>query len=142
MLSLYNQHHLGDGFVALKKMDKEKIVGFDCLHLSTQKIFPYAIHDYYYNNQFQTTTILGPYHFNEDTLLMIEKTFDELISLNISPLYLDEVGQLELNNQGNAKILQKLIDHHCELYLSIREEFIEKFVQKYHLNEYQIIASL
>ena len=64
----------------------------------------------------------------------------KMIFNKVSPIYLDEIGILELHDQCFNKILKQLIDSNLDVYVVIREELIKPIIEKYLIKEYKIIT--
>jgi nucleoside-triphosphatase THEP1 len=58
----------------------------------------------------------------------------------VSPIYLDEIGMLELNNKGLHHILLSLLDQSVDLCLVIREDLVEDVIKKYQIKAYEMIG--
>ncbi len=137
VISLYERHK-GDGFVSIKNMEGNKVLGFDYLQLSTRKTEPLATKE----KITPVRDVLGPYYFNEEAMTYIESSFREMINNNVSPIYLDEVGQLELDNKGFHSIISWMVDNMSKttkLYISVRKSFVEQIIDKYRFKNIEII---
>ena len=59
---------------------------------------------------------------------------------NHQVVVIDEVGRLELNNEGWAEIIQDLLNStKNHLILSVRDRFIEEVIDKWSLKEYTVL---
>ncbi len=61
-------------------------------------------------------------------------------TFNHQVVVIDEVGKLELNNQGWAGYLNHLVHgSKSHLILSVRERFMEEVIDKWHLKDYTVL---
>jgi nucleoside-triphosphatase THEP1 len=137
MIELYEEKR-GDGFVSIKNMIGSQVKGYDYLQLSIKRTGPLASKE----KIEPVRDILGPYYFNEEAMTYIEKCFEEFIEDHVSPLFLDEVGQLELKGKGFYPILSRLfkeIDPSVDVYLSVRRPFVEEVIKLFNLSQVEII---
>ncbi|MBN2696833.1 MAG: hypothetical protein JXR38_04770 [Bacilli bacterium] len=140
MQMLYENHPSGDGFVALKMMLKDKVHSYQALRLSTGEKFPLVVRDEFVYESFPIGCQIGPYLFNQKTIDFIQKEMLELIKNKVQPLFLDEVGLLEIEGKCFDPIVRKMIDSRLDVCFSIREDLIEPFVKKYGVEKYEILT--
>jgi len=134
----FQDNLLGDGFVSKKIMIGDKVFGYNILKLSTKQETLFVIRDEFLDEEKEITCQIGPYLFLKETLDYIEDEISFLIENNISPIYLDEVGQLELYDKCFDNILKKILDSNCDLVIAVRDDLLEEVVNKYGIKEYQI----
>ncbi len=123
----------GDGFVSLKRMDGDKVLRFDAMRLADQTQKTLAIHVEHDTIGFSLGARLGPYRFSEATWRWINEQIDVMIDDGITPIYLDEIGMLELNGEGFHQALVKLVKAHHPLVFSVREDLLADVCKKYTL---------
>jgi nucleoside-triphosphatase THEP1 len=140
IMSLYNSNQVGDGFLSVKRMSRDKVHGYEIMKLSTKQTKLMVVHEEFQSKDIKISCTIGPYLFIEDTLLYVENEIQEMIKNNISPIYLDEIGQLELYDQCFDNIFQQIINSNTEVYITVREELIDKVIKKYNLQEIDIIT--
>ena len=64
-----------------------------------------------------------------------------MIINEIFPIYLDEIGALELNGKCFYKILKKLIKVNCEIYISTRDENLNEIISKFCITDAKIMKT-
>lgn len=132
------ESYKGDGFVSIKNMDGDYVKGFDYLQLSVKSTGPLATKEIIE----PVRDVLGPYYFNEKAMTFIEEEMHEMVEQKVSPLYLDEVGKLELMDKGFHPLLKWIFNNmnaESHLYLSVRKPFLEDIIDKYELKDVTII---
>jgi nucleoside-triphosphatase THEP1 len=137
--SYYKENQLGDGFIAKKIMKDSLVYGYNLQRLSTGEEIPFIIRDIYLDESNEIIYKLGPYCFYKRAFIYLDKMIDEFIKNRISPVYLDEIGVLELNGQGFDQIINRLIQEDIDLCLVVRSDLLDKVCERYGFNEVEII---
>jgi len=138
--SLYNQIQKGDGFISVKCMHYDKVHGYEIMQLSNKAFYPLVIRDEFSHQNMEIACQIGPYLFLKDTLTRIEKDIKTMIENKVSPIFLDEIGQLELYDQCFNSIFSKMVKSNLELYITVREDLVDKIIEKYKLQQVDIIT--
>lgn len=133
MINLYNRIKKGDGFVSIKNMDKDKVHSYEIMRLSNRKKHLFILREDFLTDEWCESCKIGPYSFSKPTLNYIEKTLREFIESKISPIFLDEIGRLELQNKCFHEILVELLNNECEIYITVREDSLDDLITKYNL---------
>jgi nucleoside-triphosphatase THEP1 len=137
----YERHPFGDGFVSIKHMQNDRVHHYDLYRLSTQQTHPFIIRDVFLKDDDQEIRYqIGPYCFLESAFQMIEKEIEVMIKNKISPIYIDEIGSLELEGKGFAPIIHQLMALNIDLCVVIREEFIHQVIDYFHIKKFEIIG--
>ncbi len=139
MIDLYETEKRGDGFVSVKRMLGDKVHSYDALRLSSKAENLFIIRDEFNETNEEIACQIGPYQMLKDTLDSVEQAITGMIEKNIEPIYLDEIGLLELEGSGFSEILRKMIASGLDLVISVRTDLLQKIVKKYKIKEYAII---
>ncbi len=139
MIELYEKDHLGDGFVSIKKMDKDKVHSYSVRRLSTKEEKLLIIRDEYNDENNEVLTSIGPYQFLDSTIKYVEEEIKTMIKNEVSTIYLDEIGILELEDKAFAKILRLLIKSDLDLIISVRENLVKAIIKKFGIKQYVIL---
>jgi len=140
MKAYYQSHPKGDGFISIKHMDNNLVHHYDLYRLSSQETYPYIIREDFYDGTSPIRYQIGPYLFYDAAFEIIENQIDDMIIEGISPIYLDEIGMLELDNKGLHHVLLTLLDQSVDLCLVIREDLVDDVIKKYHIKTYEMIG--
>lgn len=135
----YANNHIGDGFISRKIMKDNLVYGYDLIQLSTNKVIPFVIRDSFWDGIKKIIYKIGPYYFYQETFKFLEEKIDEFIVNHVSPVYLDEIGVLELNGQGFDNIIRKLINSKTDLCITVRDDLLDKICERYNFKEVEII---
>lgn len=138
--SIYNKLKKGDGFISVKKMSDKKVHSYNIMKLSdnSQKLF--VIRDEFLKEEKEISCQIGPYLFIKDALEYIETEIRKMIKMKISPIFLDEIGQLELYDQCFHNIFEEILSSNTDCYITIREDLVDKVIDKYQIKEVKIIS--
>lgn len=138
LIDYYQREKKGDGFAAIKIMEKDVVKAYHLLHLSKAKEIPYIKRN---DHEISEEIIyeIGPYRFLKSALGYVESEVDKLIEKRIEPVFLDEISLLELDDQGFHKILKKLLAANMDLVLVIRTDLLQAVVEKYGFKDFELI---
>ena len=139
LLELYQDHLSGDGFAMIKTMQENIVKHYHLQRLSTKEKSLFVIRQVDLTDDFHVACQIGPYLFNQDVLVQASKVFDQLIKEEVSPLFLDEVGVLELENSGFSQILKNIVSSGLDAYLVVRTDLVEEVVKSFQIKEYVIL---
>ena len=116
----------GDGFLAIKHMDKGKVHHYDLLHLKTNQKTLFIIHENFFSGHDKIRFRIGPYLFYDHAFNYIDNQVQLIIKNKISPVYFDEVGMLEVQKKGYYKAIQACLKSDLDIYMAIREDLVDK----------------
>jgi len=131
MIEIYEKLKKGDGFVSIKTMYKDKVYGYEILKLSSNEKMQFILNEQYIGDKWQEIFKIGSYSFSKQAMQFIEKEIEKMISCKITPIFLDEIGNLELQDKGFSNILNKLVKSESEIYITIREDLVKSIIKKY-----------
>lgn len=136
---LFHENKKGDGFIAVKKMDGQKVHSFVATRLKTQEQKLLLLHKDYYLESFISAGKIGPYLINLFTLSWVEKALEKMIEERVEPIYLDEIGMFELKGYGYDRILKKLIESKLDLIITVRSDILEQVKTHYNLTDVKVM---
>ncbi len=130
----------GDGFIALKDMEAGRVRGYFAKRLSTGKTFPLSVHNENALVAFSVAFSIGPYRFSADAVQRIDAVMRSLLEEGVEPLYLDEVGPLELKGEGFDGLVKAMAASGREVYLTVRDSLVERVIRHYGLENAKILG--
>lgn len=142
MTDIYHATGKGDGYVSIKHMLNDRVHSYEVMRLSTGEKHLLVLREDYITEDWVEGCKIGPYSFSKNTLDLVHETMLELLEQKVSPIFLDEVGLLEVQRKGFHRTFKKLVEDATELYVTVREDTIAPVVQTYglHVKGYDIIA--
>jgi nucleoside-triphosphatase THEP1 len=131
------------GFASIRKFssDDGSFIGYDLKNLATGEEIPFIRLRETYANEFRDPLVYERFVFNR----MGFKSGEEIISktildASVCDLFIDEIGQLELQGKGFSSILRKALDSGKNVTIGINEKNVDAFAKNYEIDRYKIIA--
>ena len=134
LLQMYTKINLGDGFALKKNYIKGEYVGQQVVRLSTGESKDFSFREGFAPKEIDLVYAYKNYSFTKEGLCFAEKIIMELIENNVEPIFMDEIGPLELQEKGFYKIFLLLLQTEKEIFVVIRDSCLENAIQKFHLN--------
>jgi nucleoside-triphosphatase THEP1 len=141
LYELYQQTGQGDGYIAIKQMQGLKVVEYTAKRLSGDESFPYVIRDEFDLGFKKIACSIGPYRFYQDAVDEIIKEIRRMIEYSIEPIYLDEIGQLELKGECFADVFREMVSSGLEIVVSIKKDLLEDVIKTFDIHDYKIIKT-
>jgi len=117
------------GLYTQKIIKNEQVIGYDIVLINNNESFPFLRLSGLGNQQ-----KIGPYFIDGIALIKGKNEIEKAIINNVDYLIIDEVGKLELNNNGWSVVLEKAIHKHKrEIILAVRTDFVDEVIQKWEL---------
>ncbi len=139
MLSIYAETLCGDGFVTQKLFNKETFCGYEILHLKTGESMPFICFKQhipiYWNEELQ----FGRFSFSKDGFAFAQGIIRNILQKGMSPIYIDEIGPVELTGNGFCQILKTTLNRNRDLFISVRISCVEDVIRAFNISEYRIV---
>lgn len=135
LTNLYLERHEGDGFVSVKRMHYNTVHGYDLMRLSDQHTRRFVIHQDYWTGQDEIECQIGPYLFFADIVEAVDEQVKAWIETGVSPIFLDEIGMLELHDKCFAKALKRCIENDVETYITVRQDLVDDVIRVFDIQE-------
>ncbi len=134
-LTNYLDHGEGDGIISLKTMKESSVLHYTALHLKTQKevllIDKFPKEEVIYQ--------IGPYSMLTSGYQFVKEQIGSMIDNHVSPIYLDEIGMLELEGLGFSNLLKVLLTLDIDIYITVRSDLVEPVIKYFSIQKYHII---
>jgi nucleoside-triphosphatase THEP1 len=137
--SLYRQYLQGDGWISRKILLNDTLAGYELERLSNKVKMPLAYKRPYVPAHWNEIEEYGPFVFSKRAFDLAEKIVDELIEKKIEPLFIDEIGPLELSGKGFYTHLHKVLKSTTEVYIAVRSHCVQGVVEKFAIKPFRII---
>lgn len=139
MKDIYEKTKTGDGFISVKIMSGNKVAGFDVLHLSTGEKQPFIRLIGSEPSGWVENCRIGQYTVSEKAVNWVAGNIEELIRNNISPIFLDEIGDLEIDGKCFFRSLNRMLESRLDLYLSARDKNLVGIKNSFGINDLKTI---
>lgn len=137
----YRKMAQGDGFVSLKRMNSTVVEGFNLMRLSTGEERAFIRRIGSEPKNWVENSKLGPYTFSNDAVGWASMQISGFISNGSFPVFLDEVGIMELAGKCFYTIVKKIIISRGDAYISVRDESLEAVIEKFEISGARIITT-
>lgn len=137
----FGKYANADGFACRKVRLNGEHIGYELVHLKTGEICQFIRKIEHIPIGWNEDFRLGAnYSFNKEGSKFAAKIVDEALKKNISRFYIDEIGHLELKNQGFAEILKKILVSKIDsLVIVVRESLVDKVCAHFEIKDYKLI---
>lgn len=142
MISIYQQQQTkqGDGFVSKKIFpDDTDFTGYEIVRLSNNEKRPLAYQSQYVPQDYDEIYRCGPFHFSKAAVTFAEGIIDDIIARDINPVFIDEIGPLELAGKGFTPLLEKILKTRKDVYITVRNHCVEDVIKKFDIREHELI---
>ena len=139
LLNLYQRLSQGDGFYNRKIYDQNRFIGQEIIHLATGEARLLSIIDGFQSPKWCEECHYGRFSFSKEGLDFGRNIIHNALSRQIQPIFIDEIGPLEICGKGFSKILTILLSSSIELYLVVREKCLDSVLNKFEITDYNII---
>jgi nucleoside-triphosphatase THEP1 len=139
LLSLYNELKAGDGFILPKAFIEGNYTGQQIVRLSTGIGIPFSFKKDYTPAYWDEKYCLDVYSFSHQGFEFATETVKDIVSNKVSPVFIDEIGPLELEDKGFFQLLLQLLSEDHTMYISVREFLLENVIDKFEIKQYEII---
>ena len=139
LLSLYKSIGKGDGFINKKIFKDGSFIGQKIIRLSNGESQCFSIKGNYRDADMPYVYKYDVYCFTAPGLIFAYETISDILIKNKEPIFIDEIGPLELEKKGFYYILTLLLSLNKNIYMTVRDSCIENVVGKFNISDYIII---
>lgn len=139
MQTIHSNLKRGDGFITPKAFENGQMAGYDIRQLSTGETCPFIRKTGALPAGWDEAFTYGAFSFSQKALEMAEGIIKTAIENGVNPLFMDEIGPVELAGKGFASLLEKGIRSGSDLYICARESCVEAVAERYHIQEVMLI---
>ncbi len=137
MAALYKEKG-GDGVLCPKVLDGDIHQGYDLVHLRTGEATPFARFKSTLPADWDEAFTFGPYSFSAKAQGKAAHIIGKAIETGISPVFLDEIGPVELEERGFANLFRALIKSDTNTIVSVRDFLLDQIITFFDIKNNQI----
>lgn len=137
--SVYNDSKAGDGFIIKKVYEHKNHIGQDIVRLSTGDYKSFSLKKSLVPQCWDEVYSYGPYSFSIQGFLFANSIITDAIRKNYGPLYIDEIGPLELQGKGFSDILILALSSKKNLYITVRDTCLQAVIRKFDIHQFEVI---
>lgn len=135
---LFSDQGRGDGVISPKRFLNGHFNGYNVRRLSTGEELPLAEICPSARGEWDEICRLGNFSFSGKGFSFANSALDEMSRNGVTPLFIDEVGLLELQGHGFVSI-DKVFASAADVYIAVRDKYTQKVIEKYTLSDHTII---
>ena len=137
--SIYNNKKEGDGFIAQKIFKDSIFCGYELIRLSTEESVTQAMVENLFPEKETPVYKQGNFLFFKESFVFADSIIEEIISNKTNPVFIDEIGPLELRKEGYHKSLKKIFKEDRTIYITARNSLIFDIIDFYSIKDYSLI---
>lgn len=141
LLSLFYKNNMGDGFYNRKLFADSSYIGQEVIHLSTGNTCPFSYRSDYIREGWDELFTYQDYSFSHSGLLFCRDIINNMLNNN-QPAYIDEIGPLELQEQGLYDDFRRLLQTKKDIYVVIRNRCLSEVLYKFEIKQYIILMNI
>jgi len=143
LISLYREKKQGDGLVSCKiQAPAGQCLGYEMMRLRTGERLPLAFRAGNRPSHWPADIRAGSYYFTSSAFAFADQVMDDILAAGMGPVYLDEIGFLELSGRGFAGTLRKILPlarTDLDLYLAVRQDSLARLPLVFNLGNYRLL---
>ncbi len=139
LLSTYHEIGQGDGFIIFKVFDGGLYIGQRIMRLSTSESENFSFKEGFIPINWDEEYRYDVYSFSKKGLMFAHKTISDILERGIDPVFIDEIGPLELQKKGFFNIFRALIKMEKDIYVTVRSSCVENVIKEFKIGKYKMI---
>lgn len=135
LLSLFQKNNMGDGFYNRKLYSGSTYIGQEMVHLSTGNTSPFSYRSDHIPEQWDELFTYLDYSFSSSGLHFCKAIIRNIMESPL-PAYIDEIGPVELQEQGLYHDFLELLQTKKDIYVVIRHRCLSEVLLKFKIDQY------
>ncbi len=129
----------GAGFVSEKVSINNILQGYDLVELGTCRRVPFIRFREIVPEEWDEAFSYGPFSFSQEGLDFGTNIIEKALREGISPIYIDEIGPVELMGLGFAVPFEKALEAGVDLVIVCRESMLDAVIQHFAIREWRLL---
>lgn len=139
LINIYRSLGKGDGFYNRKLYRGDCFVGQEIVHLATGESRLFSLKIEFLPTGWYEECCYETFSFSREGLNFGRRIIENALENKINPVFIDEIGPLELEGKGFNEIFMKLLTVSVEIYIVVRKSCLMNVIKKYLITEYTVI---
>lgn len=136
LMNLFSKIGTGDGIALPKYFVEGQYAGQNIIHLSSGQSMLFSLKDDFIPDGWSEQARYMNYSFSAEGLLFADRIFNEIIYKNLNPVFIDEIGPLELRKEGFFSALRQLLVLQKEIYITVRTSCLSDVLRLFNIKLY------
>ena len=133
---LQSEGKICSGIIALGTFKNNKRYSFEIQDITTKETM--QIMSIKENSEFKK---IGRFFINPQGFQFGEMVLEKAITSNSDYIIIDEIGSLELNENGWFSILKEALKTEKKIIITVRKTLLKEIVKKFNISEYKLIET-
>ena len=139
LLGIYRSLKKGDGFYNRNIYRGNVFAGQEIVHLATEESEPFSYREGFIPENWQEECRYGAFSFSRSGLEFGREIIKKALCFRIEPLFIDEIGPLELQGEGFHDIFSSLINTSVEIYVVVRQNSLDDVIREFPTVKFMLI---
>jgi nucleoside-triphosphatase THEP1 len=126
LLSIYRNLCRGDGFINSKIFDSGVYIGQRIIRLSTGESEYFSFKDSFIPSDWEEEYRYDIYSFSKKGMVFARKTAADIIEKGVDPVFIDEIGPLELQMKGFYDIFSEILRKSKKVFVTVRSSCLKR----------------
>ncbi len=135
---IYKECGSGDGILSHKVIRDGSLIGYEAERLSTGIRVPLAVIHSMAGADWDEEARQGKFSFSRRGLSFTCSALEEIIFKNLSPIFIDEIGPMELSGKGLDPV-RRAFDSGKDVYATVRDRYLQGVIEFFGILRYEII---
>lgn len=129
-----------EGIACVKRFSSNQVWhGYDHVRLSDGTLTPALTLNSFYHDEFKDFFVYGPFVFSNEAFYQAEMTLMKALQdPSIKTILLDEIGGVELQGLGFARVLREALKSDKQLILCVNPDRLSSVLHHFNIRENQI----
>jgi len=137
--SIYLERRQGDGFLSTKVKKDETVVGYDLERLRDGERCPFIRRRPALPPGWDEVWRRGPFSFSRAGQQFAEAVITDLLRRRVEPVFMDEIGPLELQGQGFCPLVRQVVGSERTVYMTVRSDCLAAVIGFFAMGEHRLI---
>ncbi len=137
--SIYLEQKEGDGFITQKIFRNSIFCGYEIVRLSTGETVTQSLKTELFPLDKKPLFAYGPFSFCHYGFSFADSIIDDIINTETDPVFIDEIGPIELEGNGHHNCFTKILKTDRTIYFTVRKYSLEKVISFFSLKDYVLI---
>lgn len=140
LLDTYQNQLKGDGFYNRKVYQGDCFVGQEIVHLATGESQLLSCKNGFIPDKWHEECSYSGFSFSKEGLDFGRVIVGNALFNQNQPVFIDEIGPLELEGKGFSEVFFNAIIAAVELYVVVRKKCLVSVIRQFGITEYQVIS--
>lgn len=129
----------GDGFLLRKQFDGGAFAGQAIMRIADGREMAFSRRLPYIPEGWAEACRYGDFSFSSNGLQFADAIVEETLRNGSEPVFIDEIGPLELEMRGSYALFNKALEAGVELYFTVRESCLEDVIGRFGITDYAVL---